>query len=94
MKKTALFLLTVALFAMASEGFSRMPVQARNSNHSSIADATDGAFRDGLYLGKLDAQAGRARHLSVGRWSADPDRALFKTGYEAGYREASALSAD
>lgn len=48
----------------------------------------DGAFRDGLYLGKLDAVQNRQPHLSSGRWSSDRDRASFIAGYETGYGQA------
>jgi hypothetical protein len=47
--------------------------------------ANDGAFRDGVYLGKLAAQSGRSRHVLVGRWSSERDRAAFAAGYERGY---------
>jgi len=47
----------------------------------------DGAFRDGLYLGKLDAESGRKPHLSIGRWSTARERASFVTGYQQGYQE-------
>jgi uncharacterized protein with FMN-binding domain len=46
---------------------------------------TDAAFRDGLFLGQRDAEQGRLRHISAGRWSATGDRAKFTTGYELGY---------
>jgi hypothetical protein len=51
------------------------------------AAPTDGAFRDGLYLGQLDAKAGRTHHVSVGRWNSSKDRAAFKAGYEQSYRD-------
>ena len=54
---------------------------------ASETHATDPAFRDGLYLGKLDAENGREPHLSTGRWSTDVDRASFKSGYQEGYRQ-------
>jgi hypothetical protein len=47
----------------------------------------DAAFRDGLFLGRRDADGGRRRHLSSGRWSNDVDRRQFVTGYLQGYRE-------
>jgi hypothetical protein len=47
----------------------------------------DGAFRDGLYLGKLDAESGRKPHPSIGRWSTATDRASFVAGYEQGYQQ-------
>jgi len=42
------------------------------------------AFRDGLFLGHRDAEHGRRRHLSSGRWSSDADRRLFVSGYLQG----------
>jgi len=49
--------------------------------------ASDGAFRDGLYLGKLAAENGQPRRLAVGRWSTEQDRAMFTAGYRRGYSE-------
>ena len=49
--------------------------------------AADGAFRDGLYLGKLAAQHGDPLHPAIGRWSRDQDRAMFAAGYRRGYNE-------
>jgi hypothetical protein len=45
----------------------------------------DAAFRDGLSLGRQDAEHGRKRHLSTGRWSAEADRRLFVSGYLQAY---------
>jgi hypothetical protein len=47
----------------------------------------DAAFRDGLFLGKLDAESGRKPHLSIGRWNTARDRASFVAGYQQGYRQ-------
>jgi hypothetical protein len=55
--------------------------------NSDSIQAMDAAFRDGLYLGKLDAQQGRKQHLSIGRWNSAKDRASFTTGYLQGYRQ-------
>ncbi len=49
--------------------------------------AADGAFRDGLYLGKLTAESGQPLRPAVGRWSTDQDRAMFTAGYHRGYSE-------
>jgi len=49
--------------------------------------AADGAFRDGLYLGKLAAKSSRTQRPAVGRWSASQDRANFLAGYRRGYIE-------
>lgn len=45
----------------------------------------DGAFRDGLYLGRLAAQHGVQPHITVGRWSTPHDRDSFAAGYRMGY---------
>jgi hypothetical protein len=49
--------------------------------------AADGAFHDGLYLGKLAAQHGQPLRPAIGRWSANRDRAMFEAGYRIGYGE-------
>jgi len=49
--------------------------------------AADGAFRDGLYLGKLAAKSSRTLRPAVGRWAAGQDRANFLAGYRRGYSE-------
>lgn len=52
-----------------------------------LGQVTDGAFRDGLYLGKMAAKRGAPAHVSVGRWSTSQDRAAFAAGYQRGYHE-------
>jgi hypothetical protein len=49
--------------------------------------AADGAFRDGLYLGKLAAESGQTFRPGIGRWSTDQDRTTFLAGYRRGYDE-------
>lgn len=51
------------------------------------AQETDGAYRDGVFWGELDARQGRKVQPSIARWSNEKDRALFRTGYEKGYRQ-------
>ena len=48
---------------------------------------TDAAFRDGMFLGHLDADRGRKPHLACGRWRTDADRRSFVSGYVEAYRE-------
>jgi len=50
----------------------------------------DGAYRDGLYLGKLAAESGRPARAAIGRWSAEQDRSRFTVGYVRGYSEGQA----
>jgi hypothetical protein len=57
------------------------------ANSSASAQRTDGAFRDGMYLGRLAAESGGEHHVSVGRWATAQDRSSFSAGYEQGYSE-------
>jgi hypothetical protein len=45
------------------------------------------AYRDGAYLGKLDAEQGRAEHIASGRWAQIPDRESFGAGYREAYSD-------
>lgn len=47
--------------------------------------ALDGAYCDGLYIGKLAAENGRRSGPPIGRWSGEKDRASFRAGYERSY---------
>jgi hypothetical protein len=55
--------------------------------------ASDGAFRDGLYLGKIAAEGGQPLRLAVGRWSTEQDRSMFTAGYHRGYSDSLANAA-
>ena len=55
--------------------------------------ASNGAFRDGLYLGKLTGQSGDKYRIAVGRWSKTEDRTSFAAGYDQGYRTQAVLQA-
>jgi hypothetical protein len=50
-----------------------------------VAMANDGAYRDGLYLGKLSREAKQQMLPPVGRWSTAKDRASFEQGYREGF---------
>ena len=39
------------------------------SPEENIAHITDGAFRDGFYLGRLAAERGAEPHAAIGRWA-------------------------
>lgn len=54
--------------------------------------ATDGAFRDGLYVGRLAAERGRPLHPQTGRWSSERDRSSFAAGYRRGYNGVVAIA--
>jgi hypothetical protein len=63
------------------------PRTAKPSTTAEVLFANDGAFRDGLYLGKLAAKDGPPLRIAIGRWSTDQDRAMFTAGYRRGYNE-------
>lgn len=76
--------IAVCLGAAATVASSRQP--ALENADGDIRQATEAAFRDGLYLGRLAAQRGQRSHACRGRWSRENDRALFVAGYREGYR--------
>ena len=52
-----------------------------------VKQITDGAFRDGLYLGRLASERGLQPHIATARWTTAEDRASFTAGYQRGYNE-------
>ena len=69
---------TTAMFAN-----NRLAVPQHPSADAPMAN--DGAFRDGIYVGRLAAEAGRPKQPQIGRWSSAADRASFVSGYQRGY---------
>jgi len=57
------------------------------SVNADISRNTDGAFRDGVFLGKRAAERGAAPNAPIGRWATKADRASFTAGYLQGYEE-------
>jgi hypothetical protein len=84
MKKWSLT--AIALFVMAASALT-----LRNGGMQSPATkpelATNAAYRDGLYLGRLATTQGSQPHVSSGRWSSKEDRASFVAGYQDSYDE-------
>lgn len=64
--------------------------QPGRSSESQLA--LDGAYRDGLYIGKLAAETGRQSRPPIGRWVGEKDRASFLAGYERTYNAGSSRS--
>lgn len=91
MDKTFTFALALAVClgttAMLANGGRATPQSA------DAQMASDGAFRDGLYVGRLAAENGRPLHPQIGRWSSERDRTSFAAGYRRGYGEILANSA-
>jgi len=84
MKTLALFTLATAL-GIGTASLLRTDHPA--SSNQTVAQATDAAFRDGVYLGKLAAERGEGSHVAIGRWATPKDRSSFATGYQQGYNE-------
>jgi hypothetical protein len=57
------------------------------SSGETVAQTTDAAFRDGLYLGRLAAESGAESHIASGRWATLENRSSFTAGYQRGYGE-------
>jgi len=86
MRKLSTYTLTIAILGTTA----MLAVSSRNVKSNASAEAryaSDGAFRDGLYLGKLTAERGQPLRPAIGRWSTDQDRARFTAGYRRGYYE-------
>ena len=77
---------TTALLAHGNHASQRL-------NDASAQLATDGAFRDGLYLGKFDADAQHPLRPAIARWSSERDRSSFIAGYRRGYNDVLAKTA-
>ncbi len=86
MKKVILNVLVIAL-ALRVVTLMLTPVSANTPQRtiSEVQRATNGAFRDGLFQGQMDAERGRKPHLTSGRWSTPEDRSSFVAGYQQGY---------
>jgi hypothetical protein len=84
MSKILLYsLIVIGLSATAKVAVSSSRTQSNGQPETVLA--TDGAFRDGLFLGQLSAANGLAMRPPVGRWSTLQDRAMFLAGYQRGY---------
>jgi hypothetical protein len=67
---------------LRTDHHNRLPSPSEN-----VAQITDGAFRDGLYLGRLAAESSGEPHVAIGRWATLEDRTSFTAGYQRGYGE-------
>jgi hypothetical protein len=77
--------------ALAVAGAGTMAfIQTQAKDQGRDPQATNGAYRDGLYLGKLDAENGNEQHIATGRWPGAEDRGSFSDGYRQAYRQVSA----
>lgn len=84
--------LTIAICLVTSAMLAISGPDIRQGVSPQAHFAADGAFRDGLYLGKLAAQGGQPLRPAIGRWSTEQDRAMFVAGYRLGYSEVLGVS--
>lgn len=92
-KKLSVYISLVAMpFGAATVRLASRATPLREISAVDATQETDAAYRDGIYLGKLDGQEGRNVRPSIGRWNSAKDRASFAVGYQKGYREAQATS--
>jgi hypothetical protein len=92
MKRFPLFASVVAL-GMGTASMLQTDHQKPPSPNETVAQITNAAFRDGLYLGRLTAEGGAQPHVASGRWATLEDRSSFTAGYQRGYSEVLALRA-
>lgn len=82
---------SIALTIAVSLGVAAMVASSvkpgAEEHHNNIEQATEGAFRDGLYLGRLSARNGQRFYLCSGRWPRQNDRERFAAGYRQGYHD-------
>ena len=74
MKRLSWFASVIALalgMGTASMLHGDRPVTAKDN----VAQTANGAFRDGLYLGRLSAGRGTGMNMASGRWATEADRA-------------------
>jgi hypothetical protein len=87
MKRFSLLASVIALcVGTASMVFSNHSKQLLSPGED-VAQITNGAFRDGLYLGRLAAKRGAEPRIATGRWATSEDRSSFTSGYRLGYSE-------
>jgi hypothetical protein len=86
-KFSAYISLVVIPFGAATVRLASKASHAKQVNTVDATQETGAAFRDGLYLGRLDGEHARKVHPSIGRWSEPKDRASFLVGYQRGYEE-------
>jgi hypothetical protein len=82
--------LGVIPFGAATVALVGKAIHVRQVSTTDAIQQVDAAFRDGFYLGRLDAKDARKARPSLGRWNDARDRASFLAGYQQGYEEARA----
>jgi hypothetical protein len=86
-------LTALALLVMTASAFTLRNGSAAQAIPGNPELTTNGAFRDGLYTGKLAGQSGDQYHVATARWANGDDRVRFAAGYDQGYKAQLALRA-
>lgn len=87
MKGFSVFALAIVVGMAAASVFQGNRHLNFSMTQENVKQATDGAFRDGLYLGRLAAERGSRARIAIARWVNAQDRASFTAGYQRGYNE-------
>jgi hypothetical protein len=82
-----MYLLTIVIPGAATAIFAPVALHRSYVVAGNVNNQTNAAFRDGLFLARLDVEHGRNLHLMSGRWSTGADRRLFVAAYLQAYRE-------
>lgn len=83
--KAMRFAVLIAFLAAVAAISSGRSTVVRQIPAADVLRADDGAYRDGLFVGKLHRGEGLPEHILWGRWNQDRDRQSFIDGYLAGY---------
>jgi hypothetical protein len=87
MKRLSVYVFIIVIAGAAAAISATVALHRSHVVAGSVNKQTDAAFRDGLFLARLDAEHGRKPHLATGRWSTDADRRSFVSAYLQTYRE-------
>lgn len=87
MKRLSVYVFVIVIAGAATAIFATGALHRSQVVAGNVNKQTDAAFRDGLFLARLDAEHGRKPHLTSGRWSTDADRRSFVSAYLQAYRE-------
>ncbi|MCU1268984.1 MAG: hypothetical protein JWN74_278 [Acidobacteriaceae bacterium] len=88
-----IILSALALLVMTASAFTLRNGSAAPAIPGNPELTTNGAFRDGVYTGKLAGESGDQYHVATARWATGYDRVRFAAGYDQGYKAQLALRA-
>src|SRR5260370_42557323 len=87
MKKISVYVFAFVIAGAASAIFATVALHRSHVVLGDVNTQTDAAFRDGLFLARLDAEHGRKPRLLSGRWSTEGGTRSFALSYFQGYTE-------